>query len=158
MTKEGGQVADDLKQLAAEAAGLPAEWADRLNGDTMKALAADAAKLADVLGIKTPEAPEPPESALEHWKALAASDPARFNELTEAGDFDPSKPPPSTTPSMSAREAARAREAWDSREYLRRELGGGSSRDRLRELARRNPDEFNRQMDEGLITPEMMQS
>ena len=143
-------MADDDKTLAAEAAGLPPEMASRLRGETPEELAEDAQAFADSLGLK------PPKAALEQWRDLAKSDPERFCQLTE-GDVDLSEPPPTGASLTPEADAARQRhkEAFDSREYLRREIHGGN-RDALRELARRNPTEFNRRVDAGEITEEMM--
>jgi len=47
--------------VAAEFA-LPAGWGDRLSGDSITALRADAAKLATVLGIREPEPVERDEA------------------------------------------------------------------------------------------------
>ena len=143
---------DDPRALAADAAGLPPEMASRLRGETPEELAEDANAFAASLGLK------PPKAALEQWRDLAKSDPERFCQLTE-GNVDLSQPPPSGASLTPEADAARARakEAWDSREYLRRELGrGGTGREALRELARSNPAEFNRRMDSGEITEEMM--
>ena len=146
---------DELRALAAEQAGLPPEAASRLHGETMTELADDAKRFAEQLGVKPPP---PPVSPLDQWKALAKSDPERFCDLTD-GDVDFSQPPPDGASLTPEADAARARRkaAWDSREYLRRELGrGGNGRDALRELARTNPTEFNRRMDAGEITEDML--
>lgn len=139
----------DLAVIAAEAAGLPAEFAERLHGDTPEELAADAEAFADALGLK------PPKAAFEQWRDLAQSDPERFCQLTE-GDVDLSEPPPANgAPETETGRLQTHAEALSSREALRREIHGGT-RDALRELARTNPAEFNRRLDCGEITEEMM--
>jgi hypothetical protein len=96
---------EDLRGLAAQAAGLPDELADRLQGETAAELTADAHAFAQAIGASpTPSTAAPSSSGFDggarlgaaprrphtvaEARALAKADPAGFNAMLERGELD----------------------------------------------------------------------
>src|SRR4051812_46016318 len=91
MQEGAGPMADTyFKQLAAEAAGLPAELSERLRGDSLVALNEDARDFAEALGLSN----QSPTSNLEALRRMAREKPADFNRLADEGklSLDPDRP------------------------------------------------------------------
>jgi hypothetical protein len=139
-------MADDLKGIAAEQAGLPAEWAERLRGETLTDLIADAQKLAAVVGTKTP--PIPPETMRE----FAQRDPDAFNRMIESGEIttlDPNAPAPAPAaaepkPDTNAGsfDAGHRRGPYDD---------APRTMDAFRALAKTDPEYANDLIDRGIV-------
>ena len=90
-------MSDELRLRVATEAGLPAELADRLKGDTEETLRVDAQALSQVIqpasagsfdaGARrdhTPRTLTDPEAIRD----LAGRDPHKFNQMVEAGQIN----------------------------------------------------------------------
>lgn len=142
-------MADDLKQLAVETAGLDPRWADRLRGDTLEELTADARSLVELMPhAKGPAKTNEPNGRLtrDELRDMADTDPGPFNELVESGrlNLDTGE----LTPEHASASAGHA--TLDG--GFRREPHTGSAAE-LRALARNNPELFNNLVDAGEINP-----
>jgi hypothetical protein len=93
----------DLQLQAAQAAGLRAEDAVRLRGDTADELAADAQAFAKAIGTASatsapssssfdggvrPHSVQLTPTTVEEARRLASENPARFNAMVDSGQID----------------------------------------------------------------------
>ena len=118
---------DELRATVAAAAGLPDGLAARLQGSNLTEMMTDAKTLAGLMPKAAPaSSPAPPAPAAETSASIAGLSDAQIAALDAAGL--------GVTPSGH-----------------RREQPDFGSVDAIRELARRNPREFNRKLEAGEI-------
>jgi hypothetical protein len=146
-------MANDLKSLAAQQAGLPAGMADRLRGETLSELTADAERFRQALGLLN-HAQRRKE--LERLRDVARINPEKFNRLVDEGKIvDLSSPPaaaidPNAARPDSAREPAPDRGSFDAG-HRRDVLPSISTMDEFRALAERDPVLANDLVDSGKV-------